>query len=44
MIEAKIIYKLLDEFEAKHKITDIILLGKDGSIRRVAIGEEDDGN
>lgn len=41
MIEEKIIYKILDEFEAKHKITDIILLGKDGSIRRITIGDED---
>lgn len=42
MIEAKIIYKLLDDFEAKNKITDIILLGKNGGIRRIAIGEEDE--
>jgi hypothetical protein len=42
MIEEKVIYKILDEFEAKHKITEIILLGKDGGIRRINIGEEDD--
>lgn len=43
MIEAKIIYKILDDFEAKHKITEIILLGTKGSIRRISIGEEEDG-
>lgn len=40
MIESKIIYKLLDDFEAKHKITEIILLGEKGGIRRIQLGEE----
>jgi hypothetical protein len=40
VIEEKIIYQLIDEFEAKHKLTDIILLGTDGTISRIVIGDE----
>lgn len=42
MMEEKIIYKILDDFEAKNKITEIILLGQNGGIRRISIGEEKD--
>jgi hypothetical protein len=41
VIGEKIIYGILDDFEAKNKITEIILLGKNGGIRRISIGEEE---
>ena len=39
MIDKIKFYETLDEFEAKHIITNIILLGKDGAVRRVIVGE-----
>lgn len=40
MIEAKVIYKILNEFEEKNMITEIIILGKSGGIRRIQIEDE----
>lgn len=37
MIDKKEIYRIIDEFEAKHIVTDIILLGKDEKVRRIII-------
>lgn len=31
--------KAIDFFDREHEITDIILLGKDGAIRRIIVGD-----
>jgi hypothetical protein len=33
---------MINEFDDEHRITDIILLGKDGAVRRISMGEVDE--
>lgn len=32
---------IIKEFEIEHKITNIILLGEDGAIRNIEVGDEE---
>lgn len=37
---SNVIDRALDEFDAKHILTDIVFLGKDDAIQRIKIGDE----
>jgi TnpA family transposase len=41
MIEAKVICKLLNDFEEKNTITEIIILGKNGGISRIQLSDDE---